>query len=282
MTSSINCDGRWELLPMYTILGIGILMIIVTLLPLLKGVDDAYGLRTELVILLSIGIGAFLISISLDIIPSELMPNWFNAVRAGLISMLAMCIIQFLTVILPVIRTWWWWRKRDNEAEHRRTATMSTVYLDTLCGDSVWMANLRQFSVKEFSAGNVLFLERYARFHNRFLCDQKTAICDFAAILTELEIIYDNFFSSRANVRIDISEETRHELDRQFMTRQLDTSVFERAYQEVWHAVALRTIPRYQQHISATNDIALSRLRGACDLIECNCADNVSTGHCHN
>ncbi|RKP22808.1 hypothetical protein SYNPS1DRAFT_25304 [Syncephalis pseudoplumigaleata] len=280
MDNSVHCDGQWELFPMYTILGIGILLLVTTVLPLLRGVEDAYGQRTELVFLLSIGVVAFLVAVSIDMLPPNVLPDWYTDVPVGLISLLAMCGMQLFTVILPVTRIWWWWRRSEKDIAGKRTASVTTIYLDTLCSDPVWMANLRQFSVRDFSAGNVLFLERYARFHNRFFCDQPAAICDFAAMLTELETIYANFFSPKAGVRIDISEETRQELDRQFMTRQLDTNVFARAYQEVWYALTRRTIPRYQQHISSNRESMLFKPHEPRNIAECHCAHDTIADDC--
>ncbi|KAI9593909.1 hypothetical protein BDF19DRAFT_423953 [Syncephalis fuscata] len=270
-TNTKQCDGRWEPVPMYIFMGIGIILILTTLLPFLRSVQDAYGLRTEIIILLTIGLASFFITALLDTISFDVLPQWCKSVPTNLIGMISMCGMQICTVVLPMARIWWWNKDISNE----RTTSVSTVHLDALCSNPVWMADLRQFSVKDFSAGNVLFLERYARFHNRFFCNRNAAVCDFAAMLSELEIIYANFFSPKANIRIDISEETRQELDRQFTTRQLNTGVFERAYQEVWRALTVRTLPLYQQHISSTSKTAHPTVQGRYDVPNCNCKGNI-------
>ncbi|ORX99094.1 regulator of G protein signaling superfamily [Basidiobolus meristosporus CBS 931.73] len=234
-----DCFHGWEWIPhqvftmVYTFL---MFILIVTL----KNATDAYGIRSELLVICVVNgvISTFFIfylnmSFVEQIDPDNQLVN--------------LCFINFLTmqyqmIIKPVMVA----QGRSNVfrlltlPSRNKDLTLCIESFDILLNNPALLEQFKMFAAREFSVENIMFYESCLRF-------RQSAWQSEAAITSEAVNIFDKFIAYESPLTINLTGRTRQAIEDTLGDNVCHVHMFDEAIEEIKDLMFRNTFPRFLQ-----------------------------------
>ncbi|RKP15302.1 hypothetical protein BJ684DRAFT_14449 [Piptocephalis cylindrospora] len=247
-----RCQAGWELLPLYSLTFLGFLCLLPTSL-MIRGVDDAFGIRLEMDMSVMVGAAGYLVSCAVDMFYdrgpvralSKLIPGPLFVVTA------LMCLLH-IQVGVPVYEAL---RRRPNRA----TEFLDWGSFQEFLHDPEELAELRAFAVREFSVENVLFYERVTRLIHLSALHLHSAhtladVYDVQSMVrAELGAIHELFIRPGSELEVNLPSGTRKDLNEVFGPSKApdDAYVLFQAREDIARLMYENTYPRLVAHRKA-------------------------------
>ncbi|ORX88431.1 hypothetical protein K493DRAFT_359568 [Basidiobolus meristosporus CBS 931.73] len=227
-SSAADADGvcmiGWEYVPHYVISFMYTLVVLPFLSYQMRDVNDAYGIRREM----------FSICI-LTSFSTMLLILFLYLVKLQLLSAVV-SVIYGLTVISPLLDSysitifrWPWLFNSKSNLPYTREA------MEMLLNDPILFNQFKLFSVTDFTLECVLFYE----------CCHNSLVTGDEEVLKE---IYLNFVHPDAKFQINLSEQTRSELDSLVRQNRYERTMYLNAERDIQDLMYVNTFSRYVQH----------------------------------
>ncbi|KAI9230045.1 MAG: hypothetical protein DHS80DRAFT_29279 [Piptocephalis tieghemiana] len=247
-----RCQAGWELLPLYSLTFLGFLCLLPTSL-VIRGVDDAFGIRLEMDMSVMVGAIGYLVSCAVDMFydrgPIRALAKY---IPGPLFLVTALMCLLHIQVGVPVYEAL------------RRRPTPATEFLDwssfqDFLQDPEELAQLRAFAVREFSVENVLFYERVThlihlsslRLHSAHTLADVYEVQ--AMVRRELWAIHELFLRPGSELEVNLPSSTRKDLAETFGPGKFpdDARVLLQAREDIARLMYENTYPRLVAHRKA-------------------------------
>ncbi|KAK9767754.1 Regulator of G-protein signaling 7 [Basidiobolus ranarum] len=224
--SSTECFEHVVFLPLKIISSIYAVVIGSFCLYMLHGVQDAFGIRKELlhiVITIIVFLGVFFIYSLVDVFKP------YHRIFASIYFLvLGLMIIQIIMINIPLIKVY---RNTRNQWNLEKGQIGFTEVVE----DPLLFEQFKDFTVKEFSIENPLFFERCQRIKRL-----PTAI-----LKEEVLAIYDTFVVPGAALQVNLCNAVVKQITLKILDDQIDETIFEAAINEVAEIMVRHTFPRF-------------------------------------
>ncbi|KAK9728609.1 hypothetical protein K7432_000956 [Basidiobolus ranarum] len=233
--SGAICMIGWEYIPHYVISSIYTLIVLPLLIYRMRDVNDAYGIRRELLYTSILMVLSTIILILFLYLPQL---HFISTVVSGIVwSAVPLIAIYALMVIRPLVdsynivllKRWSCLFKSKPNLPYTREA------MELLLQDPILFNQFKLFSVTDFTLECVLFYECCR--NSRFSMDVK-----------ELKEIYLNFIHPEAKFQINLSERTKSELEALAHQEKFEPDMYLDASKDIQDLMYVNTFSRYVQH----------------------------------
>ncbi|KAK9716942.1 hypothetical protein K7432_006553 [Basidiobolus ranarum] len=230
-----NCLVGWEFIPVWVTSAFYVFILCPMFITWVRGVQDAYGIKRELIADFTLGVCAFLLYVVFAAFPQ------LHRVRlifpAAHWSVVALIISHFVSIILPTIYAF----KGDPKAGK----TTSLASFDSMVEDPQQFEVFKRFTLRDFSVENALFYERIMKL--RMKC-QDTPYNSDGTLNTELTYeltnIYNTFITTGSEFELNLEAATINKIKQRFQS-ELQPDVFDHALIEVRNLMFRYTYPRF-------------------------------------
>ena len=252
---TVDCTRGWEYIPMYSVLGVCLFVLNPLLLVWFRGIDDAYGIRVELVwtwVIWTVAVVMEMVWVYTPTLPPVVRAIWphYDWLLVGFA----------MTHIMSVIRpTWMYWRQRGatGEQEAPLEASMGKPGLgskrafELVLTDVSLFEEFKRFAVKDFSVENVLFYERVEQFRNQ----SSTTSPGLSAhtldhIMREARKIFYLFLRHHADLQLNVSARVIRQVETEMRLKRFTVSMFDPVLMEVLQLMWTDTYPRFIRGMS--------------------------------
>jgi len=237
-SSGNSCTYGLEYIPVYAVLSVLLFILNPLLLFYVRDIEDAYGIRFELVATSLI----WFITLTLDLvwiyvpkIPDEVKTAWPHYMW----MLVAFLLTHIVTVIRPLFIYWRQRRSGDEEdtassnRQRGSTGASSKKAFELVLTDSMLFEEFKHFAVKDFSVENALFYEKAAMFRRLPPVPVSASAADSEYLSKEARKIYYLFLREHADLQINISGPTLRNVESDMRLKRFHPSMFDRALTEI-------------------------------------------------
>ncbi|KAK9723048.1 hypothetical protein K7432_002203 [Basidiobolus ranarum] len=230
-----NCLVGWEFIPIYLTSAFYVFVLCPLFISWLRGVNDAYGIKRELMADFTLGVIAFMLYVVFAALPA--LKDVIRLFPAAHWSVVALMISHVFSIILPTIDA--------IRGTDRQSSNSSMASFESMLEDPQQFEIFKRFSLRDFSVENALFYEQMMRL--RVACNDLKAEKDEMSVdvLLEINMIYNKFIAADAEFELNLEAVTVREIRRRFQTKDISPDVFDRALIEVRNLMFRYTYPRF-------------------------------------
>ncbi|KAK9675283.1 hypothetical protein K7432_016537 [Basidiobolus ranarum] len=230
-----HCLVGWEFIPIYLTSAFYVFVLCPLFISWLRGVNDAYGIKRELMADFTLGVVAFLLYILFAALP--ILKGVIRVFPAAHWSVVALMISHIFSIVLPTIDAI---KGTDNQVSNSNMASF-----ESMLEDPQQFEIFKRFSLRDFSVENTLFYEQVSKL--RMMCDgleyEKEGLP--MNILVEINMIYNKFIARDAEFELNLEAATVREIRQRFQAKDVGPHVFDRALLEVRNLMFRYTYPRF-------------------------------------
>ncbi|ORX71762.1 regulator of G protein signaling superfamily [Basidiobolus meristosporus CBS 931.73] len=229
-----NCLVGWEFIPVYLTSAFYVFVLCPLFITWLRGVDDAYGIKRELMADFTLGVIAFILYILFAALPS--LRDVIKIFPAAHWSVVALMISHCFSIVLPAVNA------LRGGAGGSRSSSMASF--ESMVEDPQQFEVFKRFSLRDFSVENALFFERIQKLRH------KTRELSGAAelptwVILEINSIYNTFISADSEFELNLEASAVREIRRRFQSNDIRLDIFDRAFSEVRTLMFRYTYPRF-------------------------------------
>ncbi|KAK9723047.1 hypothetical protein K7432_002202 [Basidiobolus ranarum] len=230
-----NCLIGWEFIPIYSTSAIYVLVICPIFLSWIRGVEDVYGIKRELIADLTLGITAFILYAIFLMLPS--LEDVLLKFPAAHWSVVAFVLSHLISIVLPTIDA------MRGTRQPKVRSNMATF--ESILEDPQQFEVFKRFSLRDFTVENALFYEQMMRF--RVLCNDQEGGKESMSnqVLLEISSIYNQFMLQGAELQLHVDEEILNEIQYRFQAQDISPDIFDKALAQVRNIMFHHTYPRF-------------------------------------
>ncbi|ORX81180.1 regulator of G protein signaling superfamily [Basidiobolus meristosporus CBS 931.73] len=230
-----NCLVGWEFIPVFLTSAFYVFILCPLFITWLRGVNDAYGIKRELMADFTLGVVAFILYVVFAALPA--LKEVIKIFPAAHWSVVALMISHVFSVILPTIDA-----LRGTDAASTKSTKMSSF--ESMVEDPQQFEVFKRFSQRDFSVENVLFFERIQKFrlHTSDIIDEGTLP---TWVILEINSICSAFIAIDSEFELNLESGTAKEIRRRIQTNDVQLNIFDRAFDEIFSLMFRYTYPRF-------------------------------------
>ncbi|ORX99652.1 regulator of G protein signaling superfamily [Basidiobolus meristosporus CBS 931.73] len=230
-----NCLVGWEFAPIFLTCGFYVFVICPIFISWLKLVNDAYGIKRELMADFAVGVASFLLYIIFAAIP--LFREFNQVFPAAHWCVIALMLSHIFSIVLPIVDA--------IRGTLNKQSKVSLASFESMLGDSTQFELFKHFSMRDFSVENALFYERCIRLrvNSKQATNEKGVLR--ADLLLEINSIYHTFISAQSEFQLNLEASTVKAIHRHFQEKTITPDIFDSALCEVRNLMYRHTYPRF-------------------------------------
>ncbi|KAK9695383.1 hypothetical protein K7432_012979 [Basidiobolus ranarum] len=233
-----ECMVGWEWIPhrffvaFYTIL-------IILLILLLRTVNDAYGIRRELIIMCTISTSIDIFLVIFFSVPAMQVVN--PEIFSLAVALLPIVFFYYFMVLKPIMESFGFTSILQllRFSSPQFTLTSSMESFEILLKNPSLFEQFKLFAVKDFTVENVLFYEHCCRIHE--LASNSSSFTE------ELQEMYTIFIKNDSRFMVNLNGRTLRKLKRMVSEGKFEENMYDEAQNEVKDLMFRNTYPRYLQ-----------------------------------
>ncbi|ORX94772.1 hypothetical protein K493DRAFT_301862 [Basidiobolus meristosporus CBS 931.73] len=213
-----NCLVGWEFIPVYLTSAFYVFVLCPLFITWLRGVDDAYGIKREL-----------MADFTLGRCDQDLPSCPLECGRLDDQPLLQHCSPS---------------RQSHSEVGLEAAESSSMASFESMVEDPQQFEVFKRFSLRDFSVENALFFERIQKLRHRTRELSSAAELPTWVIL-EINSIYNTFISADSEFELNLEASAVREIRRRFQSNDIRLDIFDRAFSEVRTLMFRYTYPRF-------------------------------------
>ncbi|KAK9670891.1 hypothetical protein K7432_017293 [Basidiobolus ranarum] len=230
-----NCLVGWEFIPVYLTSAFYVFVLCPLFITWLRGVNDAYGIKRELMADFTLGVTAFILYILFAALPS--LKDTIKVFPAAHWSVVALMISHIFSIVLPTIDA-----LRGGASSGSKNSKMSSF--DSMVEDPQQFEVFKRFSLRDFSVENALFFERIQKL--RYKTQDLVGMEELPTwVILEINSIYNTFIAVDSEFELNLEASTVREIRRRFQTNAIHLDIFDRSFKEIRTLMFRYTYPRF-------------------------------------
>ena len=230
-----GCKGTIEMYVLYGSVTIYGLIGCPIMLYRLKDVKDVYGIKSDIVTSVIVGMPCYLVFLGWKYIP------FFKPIQeyfpSTMIIVLGLLSYHTFTIVLPIVRTF-------SKSKGLSRQTPNIPFSDILT-DQTLLTKFRRYTLEEFTVENLLFYETCREFKEVHSSELHNVDMNIHALR-----IFAKFVKSGTMYQVNLLESTRKEIENQIRARQVTCNIFDQAMEEIYYLMHSWSYPRFLRTIS--------------------------------
>ncbi|ORX81184.1 regulator of G protein signaling superfamily [Basidiobolus meristosporus CBS 931.73] len=230
-----GCLVGWEFIPVWLTSAFYVFLLCPLFITWIRGVNDAYGIRRELIADFTLGVLAFLLYIIFASFPQ--MKNIRLIFPAAHWSVVALVFSHIFSIVAPTIEA------LKGGPKTRKSTSLASF--DSMVEDPRQFEVFKRFTLRDFSVENVLFYERVIQLKLKYQdlpYNPKGSLS--TEVVYELTNIYNTFITTGSEFELNLEAATISRLKERFQ-KELRLDVFDQALMEVRNLMYRYTYPRF-------------------------------------
>jgi len=234
------CDiHSWAFYPFYAMTAVNLFLLAV-LAVMVRDCNDAYGIRTELYLIIILGVWSFIIFFALNVPEWQAIMGYYF--EPGLAVFVGMWLSNLIMVLLPSIRA----LRQPNRSAIVETGDKQAFM--KLLNTPELLEEYKTFSVREFSVENILFHEHWMHFRATLPPNLAPGEALPHRSSKHIRTIYNTFLAPNAHMELNLTSETIKNVRRRFKQGMLnDEHCLDEVEKEIVELMLYSTFPRFLQ-----------------------------------